>query len=176
AIVASIVGTQFVKLGANNDIMGALYKGVYASAALSVVGFLLASWGLFRNADLAALLGRDVTWFGLFLTSLIGIAVVLLIMYITEYYTATRFGPVRRIAEASVTGSATNIISGLAVGMQSTALPTVVLVLATFGAFQLAGLYGIAVAAVAMLSVTGMVVAMDTYGPITDRSEEHTSE
>ncbi|HLV11346.1 MAG TPA: sodium-translocating pyrophosphatase [Trueperaceae bacterium] len=170
AIVASIVGTQFVKLGANNDIMGALYKGVYASAALSVVGFLLASWGLFRNADLAALLGRDVTWFGLFLTSLIGIAVVLLIMYITEYYTATRFRPVRRIAEASVTGSATNIISGLAVGMQSTALPTVVLVLATFGAFQLAGLYGIAVAAVAMLSVTGMVVAMDTYGPITDNA------
>jgi len=170
AIVASVIGTQFVKLGQNNDIMGALYKGVYASAALSVVGFLLASWGLFRNVDLGELLGRDVTWFGLFLASLIGIAVVLLIMYITEYYTATRFRPVRRIAQASVTGSATNIISGLAVGMQSTALPTIVLVLATFAAFQLAGLYGIAVAAVAMLSVTGMVVAMDTYGPITDNA------
>jgi len=170
AIVASVIGTQFVKLGGNNDIMGALYKGVYASAALSVVGFLVASWGLFKDVDLPALLGRDVSWFALFLTSLIGIAVVLLIMYITEYYTATRFRPVRRIAEASVTGSATNIISGLAVGMQSTALPTIVLVLATFGAYQLAGLYGIAVAAVAMLSVTGMVVAMDTYGPITDNA------
>ncbi len=170
AIVASVIGTQFVKLGQNNDIMGALYKGVYASAAISVVGFLAASWGMFRNVDLPALLGRDVTWFGLFLASLIGIAVVLLIMYITEYYTATRFRPVRRIAEASVTGSATNIISGLAVGMQSTALPTVVLVLATFVAFMLGGLYGIAVAAVAMLSVTGMVVAMDTYGPITDNA------
>ncbi len=170
AIVASIVGIQFVKLGRNNDIMGALYKGVYASAAISLVGFLVATWGLFRDVDLQALLGRDIGWFSLFLASLIGIAVVLLIMYITEYYTATRFRPVRRIAEASVTGSATNIISGLAVGMQSTALPTIVLVLATFGAFQLAGLYGIAVAAVAMLSVAGMVVAMDTYGPITDNA------
>ncbi|HEX7040999.1 MAG TPA: sodium-translocating pyrophosphatase [Trueperaceae bacterium] len=170
AIVASVIGTQFVRLGPDGNIMGALYRGVYASAALSVVGFLLASWGLFRGVDLPALLGRDVTWFGLFLASLIGIAVVLLIMYITEYYTATRFRPVRRIAAASVTGSATNIISGLAVGMQSAALPTLVLVLAMFGAFQLAGLYGIAVAAVAMLSVTGMVVAMDTYGPITDNA------
>ncbi len=170
AIVASVIGTQFVRLGADGNIMGALYKGVYASAAISVVGFLLASWGLFRGVDLAALLGREVSWFGLFLASLIGIAVVLLIMYITEYYTATRFRPVRRIASASVTGSATNIIAGLAVGMQSAALPTLVLVLAMFGAFQLAGLYGIAVAAVAMLSVTGMVVAMDTYGPITDNA------
>ncbi len=170
AILASIIGIQFVKLGGNNDIMGALYKGVYASAGISVVGFLVATWGLFRDVDLLDLLGRDIGWVSLFLASLVGIVVVVLIMYITEYYTATRFRPVRRIAQASITGSATNIISGLAVGMQSTALPTIVLVLATFVAFQLAGLYGIAVAAVAMLSVAGMVVAMDTYGPITDNA------
>src|SRR5690606_11490844 len=170
AIVASIIGIQFVKLGKGNDIMGALYKGVYASAGISIVGFLVATWGLFRDVALPDLLARDIGWLSLFLASLVGIVVVVLIMYITEYYTATRFRPVRRIAEASVTGSATNIISGLAVGMQSTALPTIVLVLATFGAFQLAGLYGIAVAAVAMLSVAGMVVAMDTYGPITDNA------
>src|SRR5690606_8244786 len=170
AIVASIIGIQFVKLGKGNDIMGALYKGVYASAGISIVGFLVATWGLFRDVDLQDLLGRDIGWLSLFLASLVGIVVVVLIMYITEYYTATRFRAVRRIAGASVTGSATNIISGLAVGMQSTALPTIVLVLATFGAFQLAGLYGIAVAAVAMLSVAGMVVAMDTYGPITDNA------
>src|SRR5690606_24189739 len=170
AILASIIGIQFVKLGSNNDIMGALYKGVYASAGISVLGFLVATWGLFRDVDLLDLLGRDIGWISLFLASLVGIVVVVLIMYITEYYTATRFRPVRRISQASVTGSATNIISGLAVGMQSTALPTIVLVLATFVAFQLAGLYGIAVAAVAMLSVAGMVVAMDTYGPITDNA------
>jgi K(+)-stimulated pyrophosphate-energized sodium pump len=100
----------------------------------------------------------------------IGIGVTIGIMYITEYYTATRFAPVRRVAKASETGAATNIISGLAVGMFSTALPVLLLVIATFLAYSFAGLYGIAVAAVAMLSVTGMVVAMDTYGPITDNA------
>ena len=170
AIIASIIGTQFVRLPANNNIMGALYKGVFVSAGISIVGFLIATWAMFRNVDLAALLGRDIGWGSLFLASLVGIIVVILIMYITEYYTATRYRPVRRIAEASETGSATNIISGLAVGMQSTALPVLVLVVAIFVAFMIGGLYGIAVAAVAMLSVTGMVVAMDTYGPITDNA------
>src|SRR5690606_42095229 len=155
AIIASIIGTQFVRLPANNNIMGALYNGVFVSAGISIVGFLVATWAMFRNVDLVTLLGRDIGWVSLFLASLVGIVVVVLIMYITEYYTATRFRPVRRIAQASITGPATNIISGLAVGMPSPALPTIVLVLATFGAFQLAGLYGIAVAAVAMLSVAG---------------------
>ncbi len=170
AIVASILGVPFVKLPANNNIMGALYRGVFASAGISLVGFLVASWAMFRDFDFVANLGRDIGWFSLFLASVVGIAVVVLIMYITEYYTSTRFAPVKRVAQASVTGSATNIISGLAVGMQSTAWPVILLVLASFIAFQLAGLYGIAVAAVAMLSVTGMVVAMDTYGPITDNA------
>src|SRR5690606_4896667 len=137
---------------------------------ISIVGFFLATLLMFRNFDFIGVLGRDIGWLNLFGASLIGIVVVVLIMFITEYYTSTRYSPVRKIALASETGAATNIISGLAVGMYSTALPVLVLVLATFGAFQLAGLYGIAVAAVAMLSVAGMVVAMDTYGPITDNA------
>ncbi|MEX2502211.1 MAG: sodium-translocating pyrophosphatase, partial [Trueperaceae bacterium] len=167
AIVASVVGVRFVRLGQDGNIMKALYKGVFASAGLSVVGFFFASWAMLPGAT--ELLTRG-SWFTLFLASLVGIVVVMAMMFITEYYTSTRYRPVRRIAKASETGSATNIISGLAVGMQSTAAPTLVLALATFLAFSLGGLYGIAVAAVAMLSVTGMIVAMDTYGPITDNA------
>jgi K(+)-stimulated pyrophosphate-energized sodium pump len=168
AIVASVIGIRFVRLGQDGNIMNALYRGVFASAILSVIGFFAASYFMLRGDATVASLGT--TWLGLFFASLVGIVVTLLIMFITEYYTATRFAPVRRIAKASETGSATNIISGLAVGMQSTAAPVIVLALATFLAFVLGGLYGIAVAAVAMLSVTGMIVAMDTYGPITDNA------
>jgi K(+)-stimulated pyrophosphate-energized sodium pump len=170
AIIASVIGIGFVRLGSDNNIMGALYRGVFASAIISAIGFFIATLLMFRGFDFATLLPTGGGWFQLFLASMVGIVVTILIMFITEYYTATRYRPVRKIAEASETGSATNIISGLAVGMQSTALPVVVLVLATFVAFVLAGLYGIAVAAVAMLSVTGMIVAMDTYGPITDNA------
>jgi K(+)-stimulated pyrophosphate-energized sodium pump len=169
AIVASIIGVAFVRLGQDGAIMPALYRGVFASAGLSVVGFLFATLLMFRTFDFSVLPSAGNAW-SLFGASVVGIAVVILIMFITEYYTGTRYAPVQRVAKASVTGSATNIISGLAVGMQSTALPVIVLVLATFVAFVLAGLYGIAVAAVAMLSVTGMIVAMDTYGPITDNA------
>ena len=169
AIIASIASLYLVRLGPDNNIMNALYKGVWGSAAIGVVGFFIASLIMFRTFDFSILPAAG-NWFRLFACSLIGAAVTLLIMYITEYYTSTRFSPVQRVAKASITGSATNIISGLAVGMQSTALPVIVLVFATFFAFQLSGLYGIAVAAVAMLSVTGMIVAMDTYGPITDNA------
>lgn len=170
AILASIVGVYFVRLGPDGGIMRALYKGVFISAGISIVGFFIASLSMFVGFDFNAFGVGDASWWGLFLASIVGIAVTLLIMFITEYYTSTEHAPVKRIADASVTGSATNIISGLAVGMQSTALPVLVLVIATFIAFQLAGLYGIAIAAVAMLSVTGMIVAMDTYGPITDNA------
>jgi len=167
AIVASVVGVRFVKLGSSGNIMQALNRGVYVSAAISAVGFFFASLAMLAGtADLL----EGVGWFRVFLASLVGIAVTLLLMFITEYYTSTEYAPVKRVARASETGAATNIISGLAVGMQSTAWPAVVLALATFVAFLLAGLYGIAVAAVAMLSVTGMIVAMDTYGPITDNA------
>ncbi|MFA5550304.1 MAG: sodium-translocating pyrophosphatase [Trueperaceae bacterium] len=170
AILASILGVFAVRLNkGSNNIMAALYKGVFASAGISVAGFGIATWLMFHDFDFSVL-GRDMSWASLFGASLIGIAVTVLLMFITEYYTSTKFRPVRKVAEASVTGSATNIISGLAVGMQSTALPVLLLVFAIYGAFMLGGLYGIAVAAVAMLSVAGIVVAMDTYGPITDNA------
>ena len=174
AILASIVGIGFVRLGSDNNIMNALYRGVWVSAGLSAIGFLIASIVMFGGFDFS-IMAEGATripggWLAIFASSLVGIGVTMGIMYITEYYTGTRFSPVQRVAKASETGSATNIISGLAVGMQSTAMPVILLAVATFLAYVFAGLYGIAIAAVAMLSVTGMVVAMDTYGPITDNA------
>ena len=169
AILASIVGTQVVRLPKSGAIMRALYNGVFMSAGISAVGFLIASYLMFRGFDFSVL-DRAGGWGSVFGASVVGIVVTVLIMIITEYYTGTNYSPVQRIAQASTTGSATNIISGLAVGMQSTALPVIVLVLAVFVAWAFAGLYGIGIAAVAMLSVAGMVVAMDTYGPITDNA------
>jgi K(+)-stimulated pyrophosphate-energized sodium pump len=174
AIVASIVGILFVRLGKSQSIMGALYKGVYASAALAAVGFYLVTSQVFPKGFSFAAYGANfapgVTATSLFSASLVGMAVMVLMMFITEYYTSTQYAPVKRIAKASVTGPATNLISGLAVGMQSTFGTVLVIAIAMFAAYNLAGLYGIAIAAVAMLSVTGMIVAMDTYGPITDNA------
>ena len=170
AILASIAGTRFVKLGEDQNIMKALYRGVFASAGISVVGFAIATFIMFAGFDFAEVLPSAGSAVGLFLSAIIGIVVTILIMFVTEYYTGTAYPPVRRIAKASETGSATNIISGLAVGMNSTLVPTIILAFAIFAAFMLSGLYGIAVAAVAMLSITGMIVAMDTYGPITDNA------
>jgi K(+)-stimulated pyrophosphate-energized sodium pump len=172
AILASIVSVFFVRMGKDNNIMKALYKGMYASAIISVAGFAWITHTLFADFDFALIGGVPVgtTWVDLFLASLVGILVVIGLVIITEYYTSTKYSPVRKIAKASETGSATNIISGLAVGMESTLVPTIILALALFASYSLAGLYGIAVAAVAMLSVTGIIIAMDTYGPITDNA------
>ena len=170
AIIASIVGVRFVKLGSDNNIMKALYRGVFASAGISIVGFVVATLLMFRTFDFAQILPSAGGSWQLIGSALVGIIVTVLIMFITEYYTGTQYAPVRKIAQASETGAATNIISGLAVGMQSTAVPVIILIVATFLAFSMAGLYGIAIAAVAMLSITGMIVAMDTYGPITDNA------
>lgn len=172
AILASIISVFFVKLGKDNNIMKALYKGMYASAAISIAGFAWITHSMFADFDFAGIGGtpEGTTWVSLFLASVIGIIVVIGLVLITEYYTSTKYSPVRKIAKSSETGSATNIISGLAVGMESTLYPTLILVLALFLSYTFAGLYGIAVAAVAMLSVTGMVIAMDTYGPITDNA------
>jgi K(+)-stimulated pyrophosphate-energized sodium pump len=155
AIITTIIGTWFIKLGKSKNIMAALYQGMGVTALLSLIGFYFAT----------SMLGLDMN---LFICGLIGVAVTIAMIVITEYYTATNYRPVRSVAEASVTGAGTNIILGLAAGMESTVLPMLVVCSAILGAFWLYGIYGIAISAVAMLSSTGIIIAMDTYGPITD--------
>jgi K(+)-stimulated pyrophosphate-energized sodium pump len=157
SIVASVVGTFFVKVSDGGKIMNALYRGVAVSGVLAAVAFYPIS---------TALLGEQAM--GLYYCALIGLALTAAMVVITEYYTATEYGPVRGIAAASQTGHGTNVIAGLAVSMRSTALPVLAVCAAIGASYQLGGLYGIAIAATAMLSMTGMIVALDAYGPITD--------
>ncbi len=163
AVIASIIANFFVKLPKNKSIMGALYVGLIVAAALAALGFYPATV-IMMNAN------GLYNPINLYFASLIGILVTIFIVLITEYYTATKFGPVKGIAKASTTGHATNIIAGLATGMRSTFWPIVVICGGILAAFSLAGLYGIAVAAVSLLSLTGIVVAIDAYGPITDNA------
>lgn len=159
SIVASIIGTFFVRLGKNNSIMGALYKGLIASLVLSGVGFYFASRAFFGAGSMS-----------IFFASLVGLVVTALMVVITDYYTAKKFRPVRSIADASVSGHGTNIIMGLSVGMEATILPILVIIAAILGSYAFAGLYGIAIASVAMLSVAGIIVSIDSFGPITDNA------
>jgi len=169
--LASVFGTFFVKLGKNNNIMQALYKGLIWSALLAGLGFCVVTYKIFPTG--IASVGEATRLFtpSVFLFSaLVGIVVTALLVLITEYYTSTNFNPVKKLAEASVTGHATNIIAGLALGMKATALPVIVIALGIIVSYSIGGLYGVALAAMAMLSMAGIIVALDAYGPITDNA------
>ncbi|MBI4253007.1 sodium-translocating pyrophosphatase [Candidatus Uhrbacteria bacterium] len=163
SIVTSIIGAFFIRLGSRNNIMGALYKGLIVSGALSALVLYPVTMKMMGGLE-------SVSAINVYFAALVGIAVTGLFVAITEYYTSTKHSPVRAIAVASQTGHATNIITGLAISMKSTAWPVIVICAGILAAFSLGGLYGIAVAAMAMLSMAGMIVAIDSYGPITDNA------
>jgi K(+)-stimulated pyrophosphate-energized sodium pump len=172
SIIASIIAANFVKLGSSGYIMGALYKGMFGSAILAIIGFYFAIMKLVPVLQVKLLATGatiQVPPINIFYASLVGIVLTVVIVIITEYYTGIR-QPVKSIAEASTTGHGTNIIAGLAVSMQSTAGPVIAICLGIYIAYAMAGLFGIAIAAMAMLSMTGMVIAIDAYGPITDNA------
>ena len=170
-VVTSIIGTYFVKLGSDNHIMNALYKGLIATAVLSLVALLPVLWLTF--GDLNAAIGTEAkpfTPWSLFWCGVAGLVITALIVVITEYYTGTGKRPVNSIAEASVTGHGTNVIQGLAVSLEATALPALVIVVGIIVTYNLAGLFGIAFAVTTMLALAGMIVALDAFGPVTDNA------
>jgi K(+)-stimulated pyrophosphate-energized sodium pump len=165
SIIASIIGTFAVKLGKNNYIMGALYKGLALAGLLALGGFYFAAKWFVGLEGAGNIMSVGTVW----TTALIGVLLTGLIVVITEYFTGM-YGPVKSIAQASTTGDGTNVIQGLAVSMKSTGAPVIVIAIAIYWSFSLGGLFGIALAAVSMLSMTGIVVAIDSYGPITDNA------
>jgi K(+)-stimulated pyrophosphate-energized sodium pump len=163
AIISTIIGTWFVRLGKNKNIMGALYKGLIVSAILSAIGFYpITKW----------LMSGQTTYhtLSLYFSALVGIIVTALIIVITEYYTSTKYSPVKSIAKASISGHGTNVIQGLAISMKSTALPLFAIVGGILASYYFGELYGVAIAAMSMLSLTGIIVAIDSFGPITDNA------
>jgi K(+)-stimulated pyrophosphate-energized sodium pump len=171
-VLTSIAGTYFVKLGADNNIMNALYKGLIATGVLSLVALIPVLWVTFGSMDAALGLegGKAFTPWSLFWCGVAGLIITALIVVITEYYTATGKRPVNSIAEASVTGHGTNVIQGLAVSLEATALPALVIVVGIIVTYNLAGLFGIAFAVATMLALAGMIVALDAFGPVTDNA------
>ncbi|MGL4291242.1 MAG: sodium/proton-translocating pyrophosphatase, partial [Phreatobacter sp.] len=166
-IITSIIGTFFVKLGPSQSIMGALYKGLIATGILSLVGIAGVIYALIGFGKLE---GVEYTGMALFECGVVGLVVTALIIWITEYYTGTDYRPVKSIAQASVTGHGTNVIQGLAVSMEATALPAIVIIAGILVTYSLAGLFGIAIATATMLALAGMIVALDAYGPVTDNA------
>lgn len=170
-IITSIIGTYFAKLGSSGNIMGALYKAFGVSTVLSIPAIWFAiQYAIGMNSEFSIVGGVTFTGANLFWSAMIGLAVTVLIVVITEYYTGTGYRPVKSIAAASQTGHGTNVIQGLAISLESTAAPTLVICIGMIATYKLAGLMGIAYAATAMLALAGMVVALDAYGPVTDNA------
>ena len=168
SILASIVGTFFVKVGSDKNVMKGLYKGLIVSAALAAIAFIPVTYWMMN--DLTSSDGTTYDALSIYFSALIGLLVTALLVVITDYYTSTSFSPVKNLAKASTTGHGTNVIAGLALSMRSTTAPLLVICFGIWAAFELSGLYGIAIAATAMLSMTGIIVAMDAFGPITDNA------
>jgi K(+)-stimulated pyrophosphate-energized sodium pump len=168
--LASIIGTYFVRLGSSENIMMALYKGFLASAILSaILLYFITDHVVGLNADLSVI-GEGITGMSLFYCGLLGLIITGLIIWVTEYYTGTNYRPVQSIAQASTTGHGTNVIQGLAISLEATALPALIIVAGIISTYSLAGLFGIAIAVTTMLALAGMVVALDAYGPVTDNA------
>ena len=168
ASVSAIIGTFFVKLGKSKNIMGAFYKGMIVTAIIALIIIYFVSKSIFGN-------GLTYSWgtltsTGVFLASVIGMAITGFLMFVTEYYTSYEFSPVKSISKSSTTGHATNIIQGMAIMLKAPAFPAIIIALGIFFSYELAGIYGVAIAAAAMLSLTGMIISIDSYGPITDNA------
>ena len=169
-IITSIIGTWFVRLGKSKNIMGALYKGFIATAILSLLilyPLTNATLGLEKNYSYSNI---SFSGFDLYICAVIGLIITGLIIWITEYYTGTNFRPVKSVAKSSTTGHGTNVIQGLAISMEATAIPALIIVVGIISTYNFAGLFGIAIAVTSMLALTGMVVALDAYGPVTDNA------
>ena len=169
-IITSIIGTWFVRLGKSKNIMGALYKGFIATAILSLLILYPITQSTIGFEKPYTINDLRFNGFDLYICAVTGLVITGLIIWITEYYTGTNFRPVKSVARSSTTGHGTNVIQGLAISMEATALPAIIIVIGILFTNNLAGLYGIAIAVTSMLALTGMVVALDAYGPVTDNA------